>query len=403
METSKDMLSSLSRRTLVLTAAYYAALTLLGLSTAVEGPSLPTLAQHTSSPLNRISLLFVAESFGYLVGSFAGGRLYDRLPGHRIMSVMLALILAATLVFPVASVLWVLLLFGFLLGLSKGAVDVGSNTLLQWVHGEGVGPFMNGLHFAYGLGAFIAPLLLAQIVLLTHQISWAFWIISILCAPLAIWLWFLPGPSAHIEGASQATGSAPFLPVLLMVLAFVLYVGAELGFSNWIYTYAITLNLANTITAAYLTSAYWAFFTLGRLLGIWVSTRLHSRTILFIDFGGCLVSLGLIALAQDSAAVLWAGSILLGLATASIFPTLLILAGERLKVTGAITGLFLLGSGVGSMLLPWVIGNAFTSVGPQAMISILFVDMLLGLLAVIAFTYSSRLPSRNPSIAESEP
>ncbi len=397
------MLSFFSRRTMVLTAAYYAALALLGLSTAVEGPSLPTLAQHTSSPLNRISLLFVAESFGYLIGSLAGGRLYDKLPGHRIMSAMLALILAATLVFPLATVLWLLLLLGLVLGISKGAVDVGSNTLLQWVHGERVGPFMNGLHFAYGLGAFLAPLLLAQIILITREIYGVFWIIAILCAPLAIWLWFLPEPSMHVDDTSQTAGPAPFLPILVMVLAFVLYVGAELGFSNWIYTYAITLNLANTITAAYLTSAYWASFTLGRLLGIWVSTRLRSRTILFLDFAGCLVSLGLIALVQDSAAVLWVGSIGLGLATASIFPTLIILAGERLKVTGTITGLFLLGSGVGSMLLPWVIGNAFTSTGPEAMINILFIDTALGLLAVIVFTYGIRVASKSPSIAESEP
>lgn len=397
------MLSSLSRRTIVLTAAYYAALALLGLSTAVEGPSLPTLALHTSSPLNRISLLFVAESFGYLIGSLAGGRLYDKLPGHRIMSAMLGLILVATLLFPLASVLWVLLFLGLLLGLSKGAVDVGSNTLLQWVHGERVSPFMNGLHFAYGLGAFIAPLLLAQIVIITHEIYWVFWIIAILCAPMAVWLWFLPGPSPQAEGASESSGQVPFMPVLLMVLAFVLYVGAELGFSNWIYTYAITLNLANAITAAYLTSAYWAAFTLGRLLGIWVSTRLRSRTILFLDYAGCLLSLGLIAIARESSAVLWMGSICLGLATASVFPTLLILAGERLKVTGTITGLFLLGSGVGSMLLPWVIGNAFASTGPGAMINILFLDMALGLLAVIAFTYGSRVVRKGASTAESEP
>ncbi|HTP02800.1 MAG TPA: hypothetical protein VMJ64_15600, partial [Anaerolineales bacterium] len=166
--------------------------------------------------------------------------------------------------------------------------------------------------------------------------------------------------------------------------------------------YAVTLNLANTVTAAYLTSAYWASFTLARLLGIWVSTRLRSRTILFIDFAGCLISLGLIAIARDSAAMLWVGSISLGLATASIFPTLLLLAGEKLKVTGTITGLFLLGSGVGSMLLPWLIGNAFTSVGPHAMINILFIDMALGLLAVVAFTFSAQPSAAGSSAAAPE-
>jgi hypothetical protein len=35
----------------------------------------------------------------------------------------------------------------FALGMAEGALDVGGNTLLVWVHQEKVGPFMNGLHF----------------------------------------------------------------------------------------------------------------------------------------------------------------------------------------------------------------------------------------------------------------
>jgi MFS transporter, FHS family, Na+ dependent glucose transporter 1 len=398
MDTTKDMSSSPDRgsaKPIVLTAAYYSSLALLGLATAAAGPSLPTLASHTTSSLDRISLFFVADAFGYLLGSLTGGRLYDRLPGHRLMAGMLLLMSVAAVGIPLASVLWLLLLLGFLLGLGKGAVDVGCNTLLQWVHGNRVGPFMNGLHFAFGLGSFLAPILLAQVLSLTHEIYWLFWIIAISMAPVVIWLWLLPEPHASLAGSVDDSGRAPFLPVLLMVLAFLLYVGAEVGFSNWIYTYAITLRLADAITAAYLTSAYWAFFTIGRLLGIWVSTRLSSRTILYIDFAGCLLSMALIGIAYDSVPLLWVGSMGLGLSTASIFPTFLILAGERLRVTGTVTGLFLLGGGAGSMLLPWVIGQAFTSAGPHSMLSILFLDLALGVVMLVLFIRGSR-PARGP-------
>ncbi len=373
----------------LLTAAYYASLVLLGLATAAEGPSLPTLAHHTSKALSRAGLLFVSDSLGYLIGSLAGGRLYDRVPGHRLMSVMLALMLVTVAALPLASSLWLLLVIGALLGLGKGAIDVGSNTLLQWVHGAAVGPFMNGLHFSYGVGSFVAPLLLAQVLLRTHDVYWLFWTVAILIVPLAIWLWFLPAPHAPAATASIPGTSLRWGQVLIMVVAFVLYVGAELGFSSWIYSYAVTLKLADTITAAYLTSAYWASFTVSRLLGVWISTRLRSRTILLLDFAGCLLSIALIAIARDSATMLWIGSIGLGLFTASIFPTLLILAGERLRMTGTVTGLFLVGSGAGGMLLPWLIGVAFGSVGPQAMTAILFVDMTLGLAALLLFLRSS--------------
>ena len=118
------------------------------------------------------------------------------------------------------------------MGLGKGALDVGCNTLLQWVHGEKVGPFMNGLHFSFGVGAFLSPILLAQIISITHEIYWVFWTIALLSLPLAVWFWFLPEPPAHLTTDDQNHSPIPFLPVLLIVLAFVLYVGAEVGFSK---------------------------------------------------------------------------------------------------------------------------------------------------------------------------
>ena len=371
----------------LLTTAYLASFLLLGFAAAAEGPSLPSLADHTASALDRISLMFVTGSFGYLLGSIIGGRAFDRLPGHRVIVASLMLMLGAAVVYPLASVLWVLLLAAFIMGLGKGAVDVGGNTLLQWVQGAHAGPYLNGLHFAFGLGSFFSPIVLAQVLMRTHDIHWLFWTIGILIVPLAAWLWILPSPpspSAHVE---QAHLHVPFLPVLLVVLAFILYVGAEVGFSNWLYTYAITLHLADAISAAYLTSAFWASFTLGRLLGVWIATRAPSRTILFLDLAGCLLSVGLMALAADSVVALWIGSVALGLSMASIFPTVLVLASERIAVTGTVTGWFLVGSGAGGMLLPWLIGNAFTLSGPRSMLGIVLVDLVLNLLVLLYFMY----------------
>ncbi len=375
---------------LMLTAAYYLSFIVLGLATAAEGPSLPTLAKHTSSPLEQISLIFVLGALGYLLGSLVGGRAYDRIPGHRLMAFSMLVMLSAAAVFPLASALWLLLLAAFVMGLGKAALDVGCNTLLQWVHGEGVGPFMNGLHFSFGVGAFLSPILLAQIISITHEIYWVFWTIALLSLPLAIWFWFLPEPPAHHRAAAQNHSPIPFLPVLLIMLAFILYVGAEVGFSNWIYTYAITLGLATTITAAYLTSAFWGLFTLGRLLGIWVAGRASPHTILFMDLAGCFAGLGLIIFGHLSAPLLWIGSSILGLSMASIFPTILMLANKSMRITGTITGWFLVGAGLGGMFLPWLIGQAFAQLGPGSMMFIIVADLILEAIILLAFIYGNR-------------
>ena len=372
-------------RPLALTAAYYLSILILGLFTAVGGPALPSLAENTSSTLDQISLFFVLGSLGYLLGSYLGGQAYDRFPGHRLMAFTLLIMAIGGFFVPLARQLWLLLLVQFTIGLAQGANDVGCNTLLLWVHGVKAGPFMNGLHFFFGVGAFVAPLILAGILSLTGSIQWVFWLFSLLSLPLAAWLWSLPEPPAQSETGANGRAPTPFIPVVLLALAFLLYVGAEVGFGNWVYTYALTLGLGTAITSAYLTSAFWGTFTLGRLLGIWVSTRARAATILFVDLLGCLASLGLILLWQDSAMALWAGAIGLGLFMASVFPTILMLAGERMHITGAMTGWFLVGGGAGGMLLPWVIGQAFVGTGAGAMPVLVLVTVAANLLVILLF------------------
>lgn len=370
---------------LLVTIVYYLAFILLGLTSAAQGPSLLDLARHTSSGLDRVSLIFTAVSAGYLVGSFFSGRAYDRIPGHRLMAIALLVAAGSTALIPTASDLWLLLGAFFLLGLGKGTVDVGGNTLLLWMHGQKVGPFMNGLHSSFGVGAFIAPLILDQVRIRTGDIHGLFWLTALLCLPVAIWLWLLPSPTATKYDIPQEKTAFPLIPVTILIMLFVSYVGLELGFANWVYAYALNLKLATESSGAYLTSAFWGAFTVGRLLGIWTALRMRSTTILFMDLAGCIISALIILLWRDSVLALWVGTIGLGLCMASIFATVLMLAGERIRVTGTITGLFLVGSALGSATIPALIGQAFAHIGPHIMPIIILVDVLIFLLVLVYF------------------
>ncbi len=377
---------------IIATIAYYLSFIILGMTTAASGPSLLKLADHTSSGLDRISLIFVFGSLGYLIGSFFGGRAFDRFPGHKLMAVTLLFIAIASILIPISSTLNILLFAMFLSGLAAGILDVGCNTLLLWTHKEKSGPFMNGLHFFFGVGSLIAPLLLAQVLLRTNDIYWMYYAFAIVSLPMMIWLWFLPEPSHNPQSDEQTNSTFPVVPVVLIVMLFLLYVGLELGFGNWIYTYALTLKLGTTVTAAYLTSAFWGAFTLGRLLGVWVSTRMRAQTTILVDLIGCAISTVLIMLWKESSLVLWIGTFGLGLSMASIFPNIMMLAGERMQITGTITGWFLVGSGAGSMLLPWLLGQIFTYTGPQLMTTVLLVDIVAILVALFIFTGQRKIP-----------
>ena len=146
------------------------------------------------------------------------------------------------------------------------------------------------------------------------------------------------------------------------------------------------MGLYTEITANSLNSAFWGFFTVGRLLAIWISIRLRPLTILYLDFAGCILSIALIALIPDSVTFLWIGSILLGISFASIFPTFITLSEERMHVTGTITGWFLVGGSLGGMIVPVLIGQTFDKFGPTSMVMIVFLTIVFNLIALVLFT-----------------
>ncbi len=206
------MTTSTTRATrLAQTAVYYIAFVALGLASASLGPTLGGLAEHTRTRLNEISFLFMARSLGYLAGSFVGGRVYDRWPGHMIMAGILVAMAVVLALAPMMPLLWLLTAVLLVLGMGEGALDVGGNILLMWVHRSEVGPFMNGLHFAWGLGASLSPIIVAQAVLRTGDITWAYWTLAVLMLPVIIGLLRLPSPATGTSlggaGAVGATGT----------------------------------------------------------------------------------------------------------------------------------------------------------------------------------------------------
>jgi len=280
---------------------------------------------------------------------------------------------------------------------------VGGNTLLVWVHRDKVGPFMNGLHFFYGIGAFLAPIVVAWAVLLSGDITWAYWALALLILPSAIWLLRLPSPPMLKTGDDGKPGRTNRLLVALIALFYLLYVGAEISFGGWIFTYAVRLNLADETVAAYLTSTFWGAFTAGRLLAIPVAARFRPRTILLVDIVGSIVSLIIILLWTNSLVMAWLGTFTIGLSMASIFPTMISFAERRMTLTGQITAWFFVGGSIGAMLVPWLIGQLFESVGPWVTMLILLVDLLLAVLIfAVVMSYSTRLSRLDEAVASAK-
>lgn len=368
-------------RPMASTIGYYVAFIGLGLISASLGPTLPGLAEQTGANLGAISFLFTTRATGYMIGSLLGGRFYDLFQGHPVMVGALALMGLGMFFVPLSPLLSLLAALLFVVGLGEGGLDVGGNTLIVWVHRARVGPYMNALHFFFGLGAFISPLVVAWAIVQSGGIAWAYWFLALGVVPIAIGLLRLtsPQPIAVQDEHAQPEPINWRLAGLSALFMF-LYVGAEVAVAGWLYTYAIELNLANATSAAYLTSVFWGALTVGRLLSIPIATRFRPRSILMVDLAGCLASIGLILVLPGQSWALWAGAFGVGLSMASIFPTVLTWGERRMTMSGLVTSWFLVGASLGAMFLPWLIGQLFVRMGPPITMTVIFFDLIVATL-----------------------
>ena len=363
------------------TVGYYTAAITLGLGTAVVGPALDALARRTEASIGDIGIVFSTTAIGYLFGALQSGRWFDRLPGHRVLAVALAVLGAAFAIVPASASLVALAAAFALIGAATAAIDVGTNTLLLWSYRTHVARAMNGLHFCFGVGALVAPTIVAASLSATNDITMAFVVLgatTLLVAFAFTRLRAAPTPPHVTDSAAvRETPTQRRLTVLIAaVLAF--YVAAEVTYGGWISTYAFELEFGDAAETALLASLFWGLLTVGRLLCIPLTGRTRASTVIAICFAGAFACVIAIALLPPSRAALWVATGAFGLCLAPIFPMTLVYSNELLPASGRRTSLFIAASGIGSMTLPWVTGHAFAAYGPTSLLWLEAVTVAFG-------------------------
>lgn len=358
-----------------ISAAYNLSFISLGLTISALGATLPDLAKQTRSSLSEIGILFTVRSLGSLCGNFAVGRVYDHYAAHPFFAGTLILMSLMLLLIPLVPYLWLLVGVFFLLGIAESGVNVGGNTLIVWVHGAKVGPFMNALHFFFGVGSFLSPIILAEAARNSGNLTLGYWILAALMIPAAVWLYRLPSPPAP---SHEEINGAPFNGWLVGMIALFMFflAGSNYTLGGWLVTYARELDLADKTAASYLYAATMGSLTFGRLIGIPIAARFRPQQIILTDLLGMLLSFILMSMWQNPL-ILWVGVILNGLSAASVFPAVMSYAGQHLTLTGNITSWFMVGTSLGGMLLPWLMGYIFEEGRAAWMMTCLALNMIM--------------------------
>eukprot|EP00731_Ephydatia_muelleri_P000124 Em0001g124a len=133
----------------------------MGVAYSILGPTLLDLAARLSVGVTAMSSMFTVRAMGAVTGSVVSGVLLDRLRhySYTIVSVTMLLSIISLCIVPYSVHLVMMGVFIFICGVSLGSLDNECNTVLLRLWRTGSGPSMQLLHFAFGVGALLAPLL----------------------------------------------------------------------------------------------------------------------------------------------------------------------------------------------------------------------------------------------------
>lgn len=157
---------------------------MLGIAIGSLGPSLLRLAENTNSSVEKMGVVFTLRGIGYVSTALIIGYMLDRYSFYSesrinlhskalvyllkrmekgVVFLGILLLSFGILAMPFIGNFYLLVLCNFIIGVGSGCVDIVSNILLVWIWKDAVNPYMQALHFCFGVGALICPIYFQQI------------------------------------------------------------------------------------------------------------------------------------------------------------------------------------------------------------------------------------------------
>ncbi|XP_069866773.1 sodium-dependent glucose transporter 1B-like [Dipodomys merriami] len=377
------------------TVTLYAGFLGLGLSIAILGPTFQDLATNVNRNISSLSLIFVSRASGYLCGSMIGGVLFDCMNHFLLLGISMLATTVGLYLIPFCKTAVLVIVMMSVFGASVGILDTGGNVLILALWGDKSPPHMQALHFSFALGAFLAPLL-AKLALgptvsadnhtepdflpaalnasseatsdpllaAPHDMNllWAYASIGtyILVVSLLFFALFCMKSSRQGQSTSCAQQSrrAQYHKALLclLFLFFFFYVGAEVTYGSYIFSFATTHVGMDKKEAAGLNSIFWGTFAACRGLAIFFASCLRPATMIVLSNVGSLAACLFLVLFHRSPLCLWIATSVYGASMATTFPSGVSWIEQYTTISGKSAAFFVIGAALGEMSIPAVIG-----------------------------------------------
>lgn len=347
---------------ILLTAVTLVGFLALGFNGGLLGPSLPWLAARWRVGLGDIGMLYTLLFVGACIAVCGTGLVLDRAGRKPVVVAGLLFMSAGLAGLTLVPSLLPALAASFVLGCGSGCLNVVLNLIVADLYPRSRAAALNLMNVAFGIGGLSGPLGVstANRASGTPLVLFAGLGATALVASVAFLV--LTFPRHYVEKAWERVSPLVVLStlreryVLLLVVMLSLYVGIEVGYGGWLYSFAIQ-GAGMLDNAALVVACYWLVYTLGRVGAGLVSRRVPGP---YLVLGGAVLmstGIGMVAFFSNSPMTLFVGSAMAGAGMAPIFPTSFGLATERYPTrAGVVSSLAVLGGTLGGAVLPYVIG-----------------------------------------------
>ncbi len=247
--------------------ALFAVFILFGTSMTIIGATLPKILADFNWSYMAAGVVLGAGAVAYFLATFAAGYLVKHWGPKP--TILLGLVLDAVgLAFfattpdPLSNTL-----LSALIGLGQGGVEIGVNWSTLRIDSENSGRPMNLMHGAFAVGAILGPLTVG--LLMQNGFEWTavYRGMALIFALLAVLIALTPLTlTAHVVTEDDKTPErlSANPAYWLSFLALFLYVGVELGVSNWVAEYFVAVFAYSTAASALLVSLFWIGLLAGR-------------------------------------------------------------------------------------------------------------------------------------------
>ena len=345
--------------------ALFGVFTVFGTSMTIIGAVLPKILTSFGWSYFTAGLVLGANAVAYFTFTFVGGYLVKQIGAKRTILAGLTVQAVGLLFFAATPDPLTNILLSAFMGIGLGCVEISVNWTTLRLDTAKTGRPMNLMHGAFAIGAIIGPLALAGLVAGGFEwVSVYRWMSGVFAA-LAVLILFLDmnfsvaGEDAPaVEGSTRISRHPAYW---LSFLALFFYVGVELGVSNWVAEYFVSIFDYPATQSGFLVSLFWAGLLAGRF-GVPLLYHGDRQDLLLVGSSTlatvsvvALSGLGFMPVAGLTITVGMGLVFLVGLGSSIFYPVVITLLGNCFpRDQSQAIGFAATGGGIGAFLFPFL-------------------------------------------------